>query len=80
MKVTAILAVLVAVLIGCAPPVSRYQTLLDGLPIPATWERTTERIQAPGTSTTCATILPHCPMVTRYFVVPGTPADAYTQA
>jgi hypothetical protein len=62
------------------PPVSHYETLQDGLSIPSNWERTTERVQRPGSSMTCATILPGCPRVTRYYVVSGTPTDVFPQA
>jgi hypothetical protein len=78
-KVTALAAVVLAIVAGCSQPVSRYQAIQDELAIPSDWQRVTETIMAPGTSTTCATILSGCPRVTRYFVVPGTPTDAYTQ-
>src|SRR6478752_4710666 len=62
------------------PPVSHYEALQDELSIPTGWERTTERVQAPGTSLSCPTILPGCPRVTRYFVASGTPTDVFPQA
>jgi hypothetical protein len=81
MRVTLVTTLVIAFLAtGCGgPPVSHYQALQDGLSIPSDWQRVTETIAAPGASITCASILPGCPRVSRYYSVPGTPADAYAQ-
>lgn len=66
---------------GCgAPPVSHYQGLQDGLAIPVDWQRVTETIAGPGTSTSCTPLLAGCPRVTRYYLTPDTPSVAFTQA
>ncbi len=78
-----LLAALVAAVFASAcgtPSVAHYEALQDELSIPTNWERTTEPVQAPGTSMTCAAVLPGCPRVTRYYVVSGTPTDVFPQA
>jgi hypothetical protein len=80
MSVRLIAALVVVNLVSaCSPPVSRYQARQNGLAIPSDWQRVTEMIAAPGTSIPCSSIVPGCPRVSRYYSVPGTPADAYSQ-
>jgi hypothetical protein len=77
-----ILALAFALLVvGCGrPSVDYYRSILDELPIPAGWDLATETVRAPGTATTCATILPGCPAVARYFLSDGLPTDVFPVA
>jgi hypothetical protein len=72
-------AVVLAVLVvGCGrPDLSHYQAVLDELVVPAGWEQAREAIKAPDGPDPCASLLPECPSVTRYYLVLGTAVDAY---
>jgi hypothetical protein len=72
---------MVVAIAGCGgPDASHYQAVLDELAVPAGWELAHEAVKAPGGSDPCASLLPECPSVTRYYLVPGSPVDAYPGA
>lgn len=69
------------VVAGCSgPTASHYQAVLDEMNVPAGWELARETVKTPDGPNACASLLPGCPSVTRYYLVAGTPAAAYPAA
>lgn len=76
------LTIVIAVLVmGCGGPnAAYYESLLDDLAIPPTWELVHTTVQEPGGLNDCAPVFQGCPSVTRYYLVAGKPVDAYPEA
>ena len=74
-------AIVVAlVVVGCGGPgVSHYAAVLDEV-VPAGWELAEESVGAPVVFDNCMPMVPECPSVDRYYLVPGAPVDAYLGA
>jgi hypothetical protein len=67
--------------IGCGgPDAAHYNAVLDELAIPADWELAAATVSEPGFTDGCASFVPGCPRVTRYYLAPGVPIDAFPAA
>jgi hypothetical protein len=75
----ALVVLLVLLVSGCGGDPAPFQSAVDGLAFPSTWE-VAKTVVKGGSSGCMAVANPYCPSVTRYFTVTGDLPDLFQSA